>query len=129
MRLISRKISTLTCLLAALCLFLTMSGNAQTLYLGVSVNSSPITLGQSVTLTANCNPQNGYPEITYFSSSSPNPNVGASYIGSGSETTWTPPAAGTYYISASFTSPNVEGSPTCESNDTIPIFTTLVVNP
>jgi hypothetical protein len=128
MRLNSRKICMFVSLLAALCFFSAKSAHAQTLYLGVEESPSVITLGQTVTLTANCNPgASGYPGISYYVSSTP--NTLGSEIGGGRETTWTPSVAGTYYISASFTYEGNEGQPTCQSNDTIPVYSELVVNP
>lgn len=128
MRLISGKICIYASLLAALCFFSTVSAHAQTLYVGVEESPSVMTLGQTVTLTANCNPgQSGYPGITFYASSTPG-TIG-SYIGSGPEATWTPAVAGTFYITAGFTYEGNEGQPTCENNDTVPITSTLVVNP
>lgn len=86
-----------------------------------------ITLGQSITLenSPNCSPGIGEPSVEFYASTTPDTvGDGIASLGYGDASgTWTPTAAGTYYI-AEYVNSN---GATCNGLDSTPEFATLVV--
>jgi hypothetical protein len=125
-----RVVNSLTLSLAlSLCPATISNAQSSSGYASPAFTPQTITLGESITLenSPNCSPGAGEPSVEFYASTTPD-TLGNEIAGLGygeASGTWTPSAAGTYYI-AEYVSAN---GATCNGLSSTPRYETLVVNP